>query len=50
MVFSHCPREANRAAHDLAKFREEDHGVWHGDPPSFLNAVIANDGSLIPNN
>jgi ribonuclease HI len=47
--FAHCPREANRAAHELSKFNEVDHVVWHGDPPSYLRAVIANDITLISN-
>ena len=45
--FSHCPREANLAAHELAKFRDVDHGVWHGDPPSCIISVIANDVTIV---
>ena len=47
--FAHCPREANMAAHELAKFNEVNHGVWHGDPPNCIRVVIANDVSIIPN-
>ena len=47
--FAHCPREANMAAHELAKFNEVNHGVWHGDPPICIRAVKANDVTFIPN-
>ena len=45
--FSHCPREVNMAAHELAKFYEVYHGVWDGDPPFCVRAIIANDVSII---
>ena len=45
--FAHCPREANRAAHELAKFNEVNHGVWHGDSPICIRAVIANDVTIV---
>ena len=43
VTFCHCPREANMAAHYLAKFSVTNHGKWHGEPPDFIRAVIAND-------
>jgi hypothetical protein len=38
VVFSHCPREANMAAHVLARFSDGPESiVWLDDPPpSFL--------------
>jgi hypothetical protein len=36
--FSHCPREVNRVAHELARecFRSKISCTWDDDPPSFL--------------
>jgi ribonuclease HI len=36
--FRHCPREVNRAAHELARecFRSKISCTWDDDPPSFL--------------
>jgi hypothetical protein len=37
IVFYHCPREANMAAHVLASHDEGPLSiVWHDDPPDFL--------------
>ena len=45
--FNHCPREANRAVHVLAKFNEVEYVVWHGDPPVFVRPVLANDVTIL---
>ena len=45
--FSHCPREANRAAYVLAKFNEVANEVWHGDPPICVRSVIADDVTIM---
>ena len=47
VCFSHCPREANRAADTLAKLDEMHHVVWDGDPPICILDVIANDVTLL---
>ena len=48
VLFSHCPREANVAAHVLASRAEEtEPKVWFEDPPDFLIHVLANDVSMI---
>ena len=48
-IFEHCPREANNAAHVLAKEAVEIlQCVWKEDPPDFLIDVIANDVSVFP--
>ena len=50
VVFVHCPREANMAAHVLASHSEGPMSiVWQEEPPDFLICVIANDISLLPN-
>jgi hypothetical protein len=42
--FFHSPREANTAAHILARHLEgEVLIVWHDDPPDFIVSVLAND-------
>ena len=47
--FSHCPREANMAAHVLASHSEGPLlTVWQEEPPDFICAVIADDVSIIP--
>ena len=45
--FGHCPREANMAAHELAKFYEGNQAVWHGDPTCCIRAAIANDVTIV---
>ena len=45
--FPHCSREANMAAHDLAKFHEVNQAVWHGEPPPCIRAAIANDVTIV---
>ena len=47
--FSHSPREANRAAHILAKFFKVDHEIWHADPPTCVRSVITDDVTIVPN-
>uniref|UniRef100_A0A8R7NW91 RNase H type-1 domain-containing protein n=1 Tax=Triticum urartu TaxID=4572 RepID=A0A8R7NW91_TRIUA len=47
--FIHCPRKANRLAHNLARhsFDSNSTFVWDGDPPGFLFSDIVNDVTLI---
>ncbi|XP_051221615.1 uncharacterized protein [Lolium perenne] len=44
----HCPREANGAAHALAKFCSSDKNScnWVDEPPSFLLDVLVNDVTI----
>jgi hypothetical protein len=50
IVFYHCPREANMAAHVLASHAKGPLSiVWHDDPPDFLVNVLADDVSVISN-
>jgi hypothetical protein len=48
-TINHCPREANVAAHELARHGSmQGVGVfWFSDPPSFLIPVIVNDRVII---
>jgi hypothetical protein len=45
----HCPREANEAAHELARHGslERVKLFWFSDPPSFIIPVIVKDRVLI---
>jgi acyl-coenzyme A synthetase/AMP-(fatty) acid ligase len=46
--FSHTPREANLAAHLLARNSVGDVStVWHEDPPNFIVSVLANDVTIL---
>jgi ribonuclease HI len=47
--FQHCPRDANRAAHNLARHAYDSKVVvfWDGDPPSFLLPDIIFDVTVI---
>jgi ribonuclease HI len=48
VLFHHTPREANMAAHNLARYTTGDMStVWHEDPPDFLVAVMANDVTVM---
>jgi ribonuclease HI len=48
VVFSHCPREANMAAHALARSSEGPESiVWLDDPPDFIFSVLANDVTIM---
>lgn len=40
--FCHCPRDANRAAHNLARCTHDSNVVynWDDDPPSFIISDI----------
>ena len=50
VIFSHCPRESNMAAHVLASRSVGNQSiVWLDDPPDFLIHVLANDVSVIRN-
>ena len=47
VLFSHCPREANSAAHTLASKAEgTQFTMWHEEPPDFLLAIIMDDVSV----
>jgi hypothetical protein len=49
VLFSHCPREANRVAHVLANHSEGPQSiVWIEEPPDYLFDVLADDVSMIP--
>jgi ribonuclease HI len=44
----HCPREANKAAHVIARSREDyDHSVWIDDPPLFLLPQLVDDVTIL---
>ena len=45
VIFKHCPREANKAAHEIAKecFLNNISCNWDDKPPSFLLNSIIND-------
>jgi ribonuclease HI len=46
--FSHCPREANMAAHELARHSGGTESiVWLDDPPDFILSVLADDASIM---
>uniref|UniRef100_A0A8I6Y5C3 RNase H type-1 domain-containing protein n=1 Tax=Hordeum vulgare subsp. vulgare TaxID=112509 RepID=A0A8I6Y5C3_HORVV len=49
VIFSHCFREANSVAHELAKFsfcnKVEDN--WTNEPPEFLVSQLVNDVLII---
>ena len=45
VIFSHCPREANRAAHNLARFSEGNHS-WQ-EPSGFIRVVLVDDVTVI---
>lgn len=44
---SHCPREANKAAHIIGQPRDLDTNVWLDDPPLFLIPQLVEDVTLI---
>jgi ribonuclease HI len=47
VTFSHCPRESNIVAHNLAaKAQGYQSVVWIDEPPDFVIAELANDVSL----
>jgi hypothetical protein len=48
-TFQHVPREANVAAHELARYGSSQgfRGFWFSDPPDFLVDVIVDDRILI---
>jgi hypothetical protein len=43
--FHHCLREANKAAHELARecFRSKISCIWDDEPPSFLLRRLIDD-------
>uniref|UniRef100_A0ACD5XCW7 Uncharacterized protein n=1 Tax=Avena sativa TaxID=4498 RepID=A0ACD5XCW7_AVESA len=49
VVFQHCPREANRIAHELARscFSSMISCNWVDDPPSFILESLVNDVSNV---
>jgi hypothetical protein len=48
---SNFNREANKAAHELARYSYTEHvgRVWDDDPPSFLYPKLINDVSIFEN-
>ena len=48
VVFAHSPREANLAAHALARHTEGSVStVWHEEPPDFLVSILVNDVTIV---
>lgn len=47
--FEHCPRDANKAAHNLAKLTYDSKLAmyWDDDPPSAIIPDIVNDVTII---
>jgi ribonuclease HI len=47
--FQHCPREANKVAHELAKvsFSNTSSCNWDDDPPSFLLPFLLDDVTIL---
>jgi hypothetical protein len=48
VIFEHCRRESNFAAHVLAREAVDNPQIWKYDPPEFIVDVIANDVSVFP--
>ena len=50
--FKHCPRDANRVAHNLAKkaYASKDSLTWDGDPLGFILADVISDVTVLQNN
>jgi hypothetical protein len=48
-AFSHCPREANGVAHEIARNSYENHlsCIWVDYPTSFIHVSLVNDVSLL---
>ena len=49
VTFKHCPREANRVGHHLAKhsYDTQSSFEWDGDPPNFILPYVINDVTLL---
>jgi hypothetical protein len=49
VTFKYCPREANKVAHELAKFSflNNQSCNWVDEPPSFLLNSIINDVTIL---
>jgi hypothetical protein len=47
--FVHCPREANKTAHELARvcFTYRNSFNWDDEPPSFLLGPLINDVTVL---
>jgi ribonuclease HI len=47
--FTHCPREANKAAHVIAResFNSRLSCTWDDDPPRFLVRYLINDVTIL---
>jgi hypothetical protein len=47
--FKHCPREANRVAHEIARvaFDSCSSGFWDGEPSSFILSHLGNDVTIM---
>jgi ribonuclease HI len=49
VIFKHCARNANKVAHELAKFSFDNEQTcnWANDPPSFLLSCLINDVTVL---
>jgi hypothetical protein len=48
VIFEHCPREANEAAHQLASYtRRAPTSVWFDTPPECLVQILLDDVALL---
>jgi hypothetical protein len=49
--FRHCPRDANKVAHNLGKYAYDMNNsvFWEGDPPGFILKDVIDDVTLLIN-
>ena len=49
VIFTHCFREANSVAHELAKFSfcNKVEASWTNEPPEFLASQLVNDVTIV---
>ena len=49
VLYSHCPREENKVAHELARSSYDSNSVifWEGDPPQIILAELVSDVTVI---
>jgi hypothetical protein len=47
--FLHCPREANKVAHNLARFSYNSDSIflWDGDPPPLVLSDVIDDVTVL---
>lgn len=48
ITFQHCPRDANKVAHSLARHAYDSIATvfWDGDPPMFIMPLVINDVTI----